>query len=150
MSAHVASELPGATHVPAAEHTSPQLHAAAISQLTQRPPVPSTSILNLGLEVSMARHVASLLPTATHVFGAAVPAFAHMSVLSLPVQSASAMHSTQALPVQFPLLTSMVRQVVSLLPTATQPFPDKLHLGLAGSMTKHVGSSCPMGTHLNG
>jgi hypothetical protein len=127
MAAHVASLLPTATQ--------PFSH----------------NDLHLGVAASMAAHVASLLPTATHVFGAAVPAFAHMSVPLLPVQSVSAAHSAHALPVQLGLAVSKAAHVASLLPMATQPFPDtKLHLGLATSIARHVASSAPTATHVIG
>jgi hypothetical protein len=110
MAAQVTSLFPAGTHVlgDAVEHTSAPLlpvQWASVTHSTQALPLHSGVALvvaavqltqadpkYLGVAVSMAAQVPSLLPTGTHVLGVAVE---HTSVPLLPVQWASVTHATK-------------------------------------------------------
>ena len=75
--------------------------------------------LNLGLELSIAEHVESLVPGATHVFGVA------MEQTSVPVQPMSPTHATNVpLVVVFtPLLQTLLLVQPSVVPTLLSELP---------------------------
>jgi hypothetical protein len=160
MAAQVTSLFPAGTHVlgDAVEHTSAPLlpvQWASVTHSTQALPLHSGVALvvaavqltqadpkYLGVAVSMAAQVASVLPAGTHVLGVAVE---HTSAPLLPVQWASVTHATQALP-----LHSGVALVVAAVQETQAPAPLASHLGVAVLIATQVPSLLPAATHVLG